>query len=76
MANRTIEATCVAVPAMPRTLTRKQLTAALAARQLLLERQRMKPAEAIRRLTPLQGQHSTAPHIAPRSASASAAMRA
>ncbi len=46
------------------TLTRKQLTAALAARQLLIERQRIGPAEAIRRLTPLQAQHATAPHIA------------
>lgn len=45
-------------------LTRQQLTAALAARQLLLERRRLEPDEAIRRLTPLQGQHSTAPHIA------------
>jgi hypothetical protein len=46
------------------TLTRPQLTAALAARQLLLERQRIGPAEAIRRLTPLQGQHSPAPYVA------------
>jgi hypothetical protein len=46
------------------TLTRPQLTAALAARQLLLERGRLAPAEAIRRLTPLQGQHSPAPFIA------------
>ena len=47
-----------------RTLTRKELTAALAARQLLLERRRLAPAEAIRRLTPLQGQDSPAPYIA------------
>ncbi len=47
-----------------RTLTRPELTAALAARQMLLERQRLAPAEAIRRLTPLQGQHSPAPYVA------------
>ncbi len=47
-----------------RTLTRKQLTAALSARQMLLERQPLAPAEAIRRLTPLQGQDSPAPYIA------------
>ena len=45
-------------------LTRRELTAALAARQLLLERGRLSPAEAIRRLTPLQGQHPPAPYIA------------
>jgi len=45
-------------------LTRRELTAALAARQLLLERSRLSPAEAIRRLTPLQGQHPPAPYIA------------
>jgi Winged helix DNA-binding domain len=45
-------------------LTRRQLTAALAARQLLLERAHLSPAEAIRRLTPLQGQHPPAPYIA------------
>ena len=47
-----------------RTLSRKELTAALAARQLLLERATLAPAEAIRRLTPLQGQDSQAPYIA------------
>jgi hypothetical protein len=47
-----------------RTLTRPELTAALAARQLLLERGPLAPAEAIRRLTPLQGQDSPAPYIA------------
>lgn len=47
-----------------RTLTRKELTAALAARQMLLERQSLAPAEAIRRLTPLQGQDSPAPYVA------------
>jgi hypothetical protein len=45
-------------------LTRRELTAALAARQLLLERRPLSPAEAIRRLTPLQGQHPPAPYIA------------
>jgi hypothetical protein len=45
-------------------LSRRQLTASLAARQLLLERRRISPAEAIRRLTPLQGQHPPAPFIA------------
>jgi DNA glycosylase AlkZ-like len=47
-----------------RTLTRPELTAALAARQMLLERRRISPAEAIRRLTPLQGQHPPAPFLA------------
>ena len=47
-----------------RTLTRPELTAALAARQGLIERRRLEPAEAIRRLTPLQGQHPPAPYIA------------
>ena len=47
-----------------RVLTRPELTAALAARQLLLERRRLRPAEAIRRLTPLQGQDSPAPYVA------------
>jgi hypothetical protein len=47
-----------------RTLTRPELTAALAARQGLIERQRLSAAEAIRRLTPLQGQHPPAPFIA------------
>ncbi|MDP9293609.1 MAG: winged helix DNA-binding domain-containing protein [Actinomycetota bacterium] len=46
------------------TLTRPELTAALAARQMLLDRQRLAPGEAIRRLTPLQGQHAPAPYIA------------
>jgi hypothetical protein len=49
---------------LSRTLTRRELTAALAARQMLIERRRLEPAEAIRRLTPLQGQHTPAPHIA------------
>ena len=47
-----------------RTLTRPELTAALAARQGLIERHRLTPAEAIRRLTPLQGQHPPAPYLA------------
>jgi Winged helix DNA-binding domain len=46
------------------TLTRAELTAALAARQMLLERRRVDPAEAIRRLTPLQAQHPPAPYVA------------
>lgn len=45
-------------------VSRKQLTAALADRQLLLERARISPAEAIRRLTPLQGQEPRAPFFA------------
>jgi hypothetical protein len=47
-----------------RTLVRRELTAALAARQMLLERRSVSPAEAVRRLTPLQGQHPPAPFIA------------
>jgi DNA glycosylase AlkZ-like len=47
-----------------RRLTRRELTVALAARQGLIERTRLDPAEAIRRLTPLQGQHPPAPYIA------------
>jgi hypothetical protein len=46
-----------------RTLSRRELTAALAARQMLLARERLDPAEAIRRLTPLQGQHPPAPYL-------------
>jgi hypothetical protein len=46
------------------TLSRAELTAALAARQLLLERRRVAPAEAIRLLTPIQAQHPPAPYIA------------
>ena len=45
-------------------LTRRRLTVALSARQLLLERSPLSPAEAIRHLTPLQGQHPPAPFIA------------
>lgn len=47
-----------------RTLTREELTAAHAARQMLLERRRLDPAEAIRRLTPLQAQDPPAPYVA------------
>ncbi len=47
-----------------RILTRDELTAALAARQLLIERRSMPVEEAIRLLTPLQGQHPPAPYIA------------
>ncbi|MEA2265298.1 MAG: hypothetical protein QOE27_881, partial [Solirubrobacteraceae bacterium] len=47
-----------------RTLTRRELTAALAARQMLLERQSLAPDEAIRRLTPLQAQDPPAPYVA------------
>jgi hypothetical protein len=49
---------------LSRTLTRPELTAALAARQGLIERHRLDPTEAIRRLTPLQGQHPPAPYLA------------
>jgi Winged helix DNA-binding domain len=45
------------------TLSRERLTAALAARQMLLERRRLEPAEAICQLTPLQAQHPPAPYI-------------
>jgi len=47
-----------------RTLTREELTAAHAARQLLLKRARLDPVEAIRRLTPLQAQDPPAPYVA------------
>jgi DNA glycosylase AlkZ-like len=47
-----------------RTLSRPELTAALAARQGLIEPLRVSPAEAIRRLTPLQAQHPPAPYLA------------
>jgi hypothetical protein len=46
-----------------RVLTREELTAATAARQFLIERRSLPPADAIRHLTPLQGQHPPAPHI-------------
>ena len=47
-----------------RTLTRPELTAALAARQGLAARLHVDPAEAVRRLTPLQAQHPPAPYLA------------
>ncbi|MEA2221620.1 MAG: hypothetical protein QOJ35_4246 [Solirubrobacteraceae bacterium] len=47
-----------------RTLTRPELTATLAARQMLLRRRSLAPAEAIRVLTPLQGQDPPAPYVA------------
>ncbi|MEJ7826219.1 MAG: winged helix DNA-binding domain-containing protein [Solirubrobacteraceae bacterium] len=47
-----------------RTLSRRQLTAALAARQMLLERRSCSTAEAIGLLTPLQGQDPPAPYVA------------
>ncbi|MEA2270906.1 MAG: hypothetical protein QOC64_3516, partial [Solirubrobacteraceae bacterium] len=47
-----------------RSLTREELTVALAARQMLLARERITPAEAVRRLTPLQAQHPPAPYLA------------
>jgi hypothetical protein len=46
-----------------RVLTRQELTVALAARQGLIERWRVTPAQAIRRLTPLQAQYAPAPFI-------------
>ena len=45
-------------------LNREQLTATLADRQFLRERARITPAEAIRLLTPLQGQDPRAPFFA------------
>lgn len=48
----------------PRILSRRELTAALAARQMLITRQRIPAADAIRLLTPLQGQHTPAPYLA------------
>jgi hypothetical protein len=47
-----------------RTLSRQELTVALAARQMLLARRQLAPADAIRRLTPLQAQHAPAPYLA------------
>ncbi len=47
-----------------RTLTRPELTAALSVRQGLAERLGVAPAEAVRRLTPLQAQHPPAPYLA------------
>jgi hypothetical protein len=47
-----------------RVLTRAELTATLAHRQGLITRWRTTPAEAIKRLTPLQGQEARAPFVA------------
>jgi hypothetical protein len=47
-----------------RTLTRPELTSALAVRQLLSERTRLRPGDAIRHLTPIQGQEPRAPYVA------------
>lgn len=49
---------------MQQTLTRRQLTAALAARQGLLEPLALTPAQAVAKLTPLQGQEPRAPYVA------------
>jgi hypothetical protein len=49
---------------LTRVLSRAELTAALAARQGLIERRRGSVADAVRDLTPLQGQHAPAPFIA------------
>ncbi len=46
------------------TLSRERLTATLAVRQMLSERRPLDPVEAVRRLTPLQGQEPDAPHVA------------
>ena len=59
-----VSAAARAYAAAVRTLSRPELTAALAARQLLLERRRIAPARAIRQLTPLQAQHPPAPYLA------------
>lgn len=47
-----------------RVLTRAELTATLAHRQGLIERWRTTPHDAIKRLTPLQGQEARAPFVA------------
>jgi hypothetical protein len=47
-----------------RVLSRRELTAALAARQMLISRERMPAVRAIARLSPLQGQDAPAPYIA------------
>lgn len=47
-----------------RTLTERELTLALLARQLLLERARLPAAQAVRRLVALQAQYSPSPYIA------------
>ena len=47
-----------------RVLTREELTATLAHRQGLITRWDVSPQEAIKRLTPLQGQEASAPFVA------------
>ena len=49
---------------MARTITRHELTAALADRQMLSHRRSIPPEEAIRLLTPLQAQDPPAPFVA------------
>lgn len=48
----------------PRTLTERELTLSLLARQLLLERRRLPAAQAVRRLVALQAQYSPSPYLA------------
>lgn len=48
----------------PRTLSDRELTLALLARQLLLERRRLTAAQAVRRLVALQAQYSPSPYLA------------
>ena len=47
-----------------RTLSDRELTLALLARQLLLERRRLTAAQAVRRLVALQAQYSPSPYLA------------
>lgn len=47
-----------------RTITERELTLSLLARQLLLERRRLPAAEAVRRLVALQAQYSPSPYLA------------
>lgn len=48
----------------PRILSDRELTLALLARQLLLERRRLTAAQAVRRLVALQAQYSPSPYLA------------
>lgn len=50
--------------ARARTLTDRELTVSLLARQLLLERRRLPAAQAVRRLVALQAQYSLSPYLA------------
>src|SRR5438046_5820862 len=52
-----------AIPAFP-TLTLRELNRALLARQMLLERQRLRVVDAIERLGGLQAQWAPAPYVA------------